>query len=230
MLETAPPEAAGTHASTSRVVLFDFDGVLLHGDAFNLFIRSRYARSWLCRLLALPCVPWVAVMLPFSRRLAARTLVHAALFGMGTRRYHALAAAFAVDLVRHSRRFCRDGLRQLRHHEQAGDRVIVVTGCEEALVGAIMRELGLGEIELCASRLRPTWLGMRTGFHNVGANKLKVLAEHGVHACRCAYTDALQDVPMLKVAAEPVLVNGTPKLCKKMDAALGRVVGRVAWH
>ncbi len=230
MLETVPPPAAGAPASPARVVLFDFDGVLLHGDAFNLFIRNRYARSWLRCLLVLPYVPWLVVMLPFSRRLAARALVHAALFGMSAAHYRARASAYAADLVRHSRRFCRDGLRQLRHHQQAGERVIVVTGCEEALVGAIMRELGLGDVELCASRLRPTWLGMRTGFHNVGANKLKVLAEHGVHACRCAYTDALQDVPMLKVAAEPVLVNGTPKLCKKMDAALGRVVGRVAWH
>lgn len=230
MLETVPPAAAGVRASASHVVLFDFDGVLLHGDAFNLFIRSRYARSWWRCLLVLPCVPWLIVMLPFSRRLAARTLVHVALFGIGARRYRTLAAAFAVELVRHSRRFCRDGLRQLRHHEQAGERVVVVTGCEEVLVGTIMHELGLGEIELCASRLRSTWLGMRTGFHNVGANKLKVLAEHGIHEWRCAYTDALQDAPMLKVAAEPVLVNGTPKLCKKMDAALDRVVGRVAWH
>ena len=230
MLETAPPATAGAHAPTSRVVLFDFDGVLLHGDAFNLFIRSRYTRSWWRGVLALPCVPWLVVMLPFSRRLAARTLVHVALFGVGARRYRALAAAFAVELVRHSRRFCRDGLRQLRHHQQAGDRVIVVTGCAEALVGAIMRELGLGEVELYASRLRPTWLGMRTGFHNIGANKLEVLAEHGVREWRCAYTDALQDAPMLKIAAEPVLVNGTPKLCKKMDAVLGRVVGRVAWY
>lgn len=228
--EPGSPPATGADASVSRVVLFDFDGVLLHGDAFSLFIRSRYARSWWRRLLALPCLPWVALMLPFSRRLAARTLVHAALFGMRPARYRALATAFGQALVHQSRRFCRDGLRQLRHHQQAGDRVIVVTGCEEALVGAIMRELGLGEVEICASRLRSTWLGMRTGFHNIGASKLKALAAKGVATWRVAYTDSLMDVPMLKPAAEPVLVNGTPKQCKKMDAALGRVVGRVAWH
>ncbi|MDE2087178.1 MAG: haloacid dehalogenase-like hydrolase [Xanthomonadaceae bacterium] len=224
------PAAAGDDAALPRVALFDFDGVLLHGDAFGLFIRSRYRRAWLRKLLVVPCLPWLLLMLPFSRRLVSRTLVHVALFGTGEARYRAQAQAFATELVQHSRRFNRDALRQLRRHQQAGDRVIVVTGCEHALVGGILEQLGLGDVELLASRLRATGLGMRTGFHNVGANKLKALAAHGVGAWNVAYTDSLADVPMLKPAAEPVLVNGTPKLCKRMDAALGRVVGRVEWR
>ncbi|NUO73169.1 MAG: haloacid dehalogenase-like hydrolase, partial [Frateuria sp.] len=35
---------------------------------------------------------------------------------------------------------------------------------------------------------------------------------------------------MLRAAAEPVLVNGTPKLCKRIERALGRSIERVAWH
>ena len=225
-----PSVTAEAALPASRVVLFDFDGVLLHGDAFYLFVRSRYARSWLRKLLVLPCLPWLLLQLPFSRRRAARTLVHAALFGTGEARYRAQARAYAAELVQHSRLFNRDALRQLRRHQQSGDRVIVVTGCEQSLVGGILEQLGLGDVELLASRLCPGWAGMRTGFHNVGANKLKALAAHGVREWRLAYSDSLMDVPMLKPAAEPVLVNGTPKLCKKMDAALGRVVGRVAWH
>lgn len=228
--EAAPSATAADAVPAARVVLFDFDGVLLHGDAFHLFVRDRYARAWWRKLLILPCLPWLALLLPFSRRLALRTLVHVALFGTGEAAYRSLAQAYAADLVQHSRRFNRDALRQLRRHQQAGDRVIVVTGCEQALVGSILEQLGLGELELLASRLRATGLGMRTGFHNIGANKLKALTAHGVDAWQVAYSDSLQDAPMLKGAAEPVLVNGTPKLCKKMDAALGRVVGRVAWH
>lgn len=225
-----PPAAAGEGTVAQRVVLFDFDGVLLHGDAFELFIRDRYRRSWLRKLLVLPCLPWLLLVLPFSRRIAARTLVHAALCATGEKRYQAQARAFACGLVQNSRRCNRDALRQLRRHQQAGDRVIVVTGCEQALVGGILAQLGLGDVELLASRLRSTVLGMRTGFHNIGANKLKALSTHGVRGWQVAYTDSLMDVPMLRPAVEPVLVNGTPRLCKKMDAALGRVVGRVEWQ
>lgn len=226
-----PPQVAAADARpASRVVLFDFDGVLLHGDAFYLFVRERFVRSWLRQLLVLPCLPWLLLQLPFSRRRAARTLVHVALFAVREHAYQQHARAFAADLVQHSRLFNRDALRQLRLHQQAGDRVLVVTGCEQALVGGILDQLGLHEVERLASRLRPTWLGMRTGFHNIGAAKLKALSAHGVSEWQLAYTDSLMDVPMLRSAAEPVLVNGTPRLCKKMDAALGRVVGRVAWH
>ncbi len=228
--DMAPPVAARDDVPARRVVLFDFDGVLLHGDAFYLFIRSRYARSWLRKLLVLPCLPWLLLQLPFSRRRAARTLVHAALFGTGEPRYRAQARAFAAELVQRSRLFNRDALRTLRRHQQAGDRVIVVTGCEQALVGGILEQLGLDDIELLASRLHPGWTGMRTGFHNIGANKLKALAGHGVSAWQIAYGDSMYDADMLKQAAEPVLVNGTPKLCKKMDAALGRVAARVEWR
>jgi len=228
--DMASSATVGTDVPAQRVVLFDFDGVLLHGDAFYLFIRSRYARSWLRKLLVLPCLPWLLLQLPFSRRRVARTLVHAALFGTGEQRYQAQARTYAAEMVQHSRLFNRDALRTLRRHQQAGDRVIVVTGCEQALVGGILEQLGLGNVELLASRLRATGLGMRTGFHNIGANKLKALSAHGVTAWQQAYSDSLMDVPMLRPAAEPVLVNGTPKLCKKMDVALGRVVGRVAWR
>jgi phosphatidylglycerophosphatase C len=34
---------------------------------------------------------------------------------------------------------------------------------------------------------------------------------------------------MLKPAAEVVLVNGTPTLCRKVEKALGRAISRVDW-
>jgi hypothetical protein len=43
MIETAVSDDAVD--SRQRVVLFDFDGVLLRGDAFAEFVRSRFRRS-----------------------------------------------------------------------------------------------------------------------------------------------------------------------------------------
>lgn len=213
----------------SRVVLFDFDGVLIHGDAFGLFMRDRYRRSLLRKLLVLPTVPWLLLGLTISWRLPVRTLVHVNLLGVNVRRYEAEARAFAAQLVRRPRMFSRDALLALRRHQAAGDRVIVVTGCEDNLVRAILDELGLSNLEVFASQLRSGWLGMRVGLHNVGKRKLQSLAEHGIHVWRLAYTDSSHDIPMLKPAAEAVLVNGTPKLCMTIEKALGRSITRVDW-
>lgn len=226
------PETAGAAptAPLPRVVVFDFDGVLIHGDAFYLFMRDRYRRSPLRKLLALLALPWLLLCLPFSRRLPVRSLVHIGLLGLNQSRYAAAAQAFAIDLTRRPGQFCRDGLQALRRHQAAGDRVLVVTGCEHALVSGILAELGLGGIEVLASQLQPGWLGMRVGLHNVGRRKPIRLAAHGVNAWQLAYGDSIYDIAMLKVANEAVLVNATPKLCKKVERALGRSVTRVEWQ
>ncbi|MEO9077721.1 MAG: HAD family hydrolase [Rhodanobacter sp.] len=226
-VDKQPPDGAGE--ASPRVVLFDFDGVLIRGDAFYLFMRERYARSLWRRLLAFLISPLSLFLLPFSRRWPLRMMVRIALFGLDERRYHAAAKAFGISLARRSRLFCRDGLRRLRQHQTQGDRVIVVTGCEHHLVSAILQELGLTQIEVLASTLRPGWVGMRPLRHNVGSRKVQTLNEYGVGAWQVAYGDSMYDVAMLKLASEAVLVNGSPALCKKVEKALGRAVSRVEW-
>jgi len=223
------PTAAEVAVVAPRTVLFDFDGVLIHGDAFYLFMRERYRRSWLRKLGALVALPWMLLVVPFSRKLAERALVHVGLIGLNEHRYRAAAEAFGASLVRRPKQFCRDGLSALRRHQAAGDRVIVVTGCEHVLVSHILAQLGLGDIDVLASHLRPGPLGMRVKLHNVGRRKPAQLAAFGVSEWHVAYSDSLTDAPMLKPAAEAVLVNGTPKLCKKLEKALGRTITRVDW-
>jgi phosphatidylglycerophosphatase C len=229
MLKEEAPVSADVSAASPRVVLFDFDGVLIHGDSFYLFMRERYRRAPWRSLLALLSLPLLLLQLPFSRRLPVRVLVRIALLGLGQQRYQAAANAFAATLSRRPRQFCRDGLQALRRHQTQGDRVIVVTGCEHALVSGILQELGLTDLEILASQLRPGWLGMRPLRHNVGRRKVQSLAEHGLTAWQVAYGDSMYDVAMLKLASEAVLVNGTPVLCKKVEKALGRPITRVEW-
>jgi phosphatidylglycerophosphatase C len=226
----AAPDDAGADDRASRIVLFDFDGVLFQGDSFSMFMRHRYKQSWLSKILAVVTMPWWLPCLLFSRWWAARTLVHVALFGMGQKRYQQLAEDFADQLVRRPRQFYRDGLQTLRRHVAEGDEVIVVTGCEQMLAARLLVQLGLSEVGVIGSQLKPGWSGMRVKVHNVGRRKVQSLAARGVKAWRAAYGDSMLDAPMLKQAREAVLVNGTPKLCKRVEKALGRSVTRVAWY
>lgn len=215
-------------AGAVPVVLFEFDGVLTHADTFALFVRERYRNPWR-KLLALLALPWLLLLWPLTRRLR-RSLVRVALLGLDERRYRSAAESFAAQLARRPGHVCRDGVRALRRHQAAGERVILVTGCEHTLVESLLAQLGLKNVELVASRLLPGWLGMRLAHRNVAAAKLQALAAHGVPAWRRVYGVSLDDVPMLKAAAEPVLVNGDPKLCKRIERALGRAVERADWH
>lgn len=220
----------GMQATTPRVVLFDFDGVLIRGDTFAMFMRNRYAHARWRKGLVLLFSPWFLLLLPFSRRRVLRALVHVGLLGLNEARYRNLAQASAVALVRQPGRFCREGLGALRKHQAAGDLVVIVTGCEESLVRSVLAELGVANVEVLASRLRASRFGMRSDWHNVGRRKVERLAQHGIEAWQVAYSDSSQDLPMLALAAEAVLVNATPKLCKRVEKALGRSVKRAEWR
>jgi phosphatidylglycerophosphatase C len=227
---TNTPESSGADASASRIVLFDFDGVLFHGDSFAMFMRHRYKQSLLSKMLVLLAMPWWLLCFVFSRWWAGRALVHIALFGMGQERYQQAVEEFADHIVRRPRQFCRDGLLALRKHVADGDEVFVVTGCEQALATRLLSQLGLPEVGVIGSQLKPGWSGMRVKVHNVGRRKVQSLAAKGMKNWRVAYGDSKFDIAMLKQAHEPVLVNGTPKLCKRVEKALGRSVSRVAWY
>jgi phosphatidylglycerophosphatase C len=106
---------------------------------------------------------------------------------------------------------------------------VIVTGCEDSLVRGVLAELGVADVDILASRLRPGRFGMRSDWHNVGRRKVELLAEQGIDAWQVAYSDSIQDLPMLALAGEAVLVNATLKLCKRVEKALGRSVTRVEW-
>lgn len=226
---TAPDDAAPAVPAGPRTVLFDLDGVITVADSFGLFMRERYA-GFGRKLLLVPVLPWLALAWLFSWRWTVRTLVRIGLLGLDERRYRDAAQDFAGRLVRRPRQFQRDALSVLRRHQADGDRVVVVTGCERTVARGLLDELGLPEVELVASELVPGWLGMRLKRHNVGRRKLQSLAETGIAHWQRAYGDSALDIPMLKAADQPVLVNASPGLCKQVEKALGRTVERVAWH
>lgn len=221
--------AQGQLPGGPRVVLFDFDGVLTREDTFGLFMRERYAHGWWRKGFVVLAAPWLLLAWPFSRRHVLRSLVHIGLLGLDEARYRELAGAFAGTLVRRPGQFHRAALAALRRHQADGDRVIIVTGCEDALARGVLNALGVRGVEVLASRLRAGRLGMRSDWHNVGRHKIEALARYGIDAWQMAYSDSGEDLPMLAPAAEPVLVNATPRLCMRIEKALGHRVTRVEW-
>jgi phosphatidylglycerophosphatase C len=226
------PESSTNPLGEPRLVLFDFDGTLLHGDAYTMFIRAQYRRAWWRGLLVLPVAP---VLLAISvthrgRRAAARALVRLALLGTGEQHYRERAESFGRELARNSRLFSRLGISMLRRYMHAGDRVLIVTACEEALARAILDELGLDAIELVASQLARGKWGWRVGVHNIGAEKLQQLALRGIRPpWDLAISDSLADLPILTAARGALLVNPDRRTLKRVSAKLGTRLSVAEW-
>ena len=223
----------GAEAGSRRVILFDFDGVLVRGDAFAKWLRERFAQAWWLAIPLLLLAPaWLlASVTSRGRRMSVRVVVALALVGLDEAAYRRAAHAFGRTLARDTRDLSRAAFAALNGHRQAGDRVLVVTGCEETLARAILDELGLASIELVASRVMPGRFGLRVGVRNVGREKLRQLALHGIHPdWDLAYTDSLADLPMLSGARACVLVNPRGDTLARARLRLGNRVTAVDWR
>lgn len=209
-------------------VLFDLDGVLIRGDSFALFMRRRGAVGWrrVSGFLALPAAALLACV-PALRSRAIRLVVRAALVGMAAPEFHRRTQEFGTTLAHEPGRVLPDGVATVRAHLRSGDRVVVVTASEETLVRALLDALGLTAVELVASQV----FGPATVVHNRGEEKVRQLAARGIAAqWQVAYSDSLTDLPMLRGARHPVLVNPKPRNLARARAALGDGVVAVTWR
>jgi phosphatidylglycerophosphatase C len=227
--------ASRTDADTGvrRVILFDFDGVLVRGDAFAKWLRQRFAQAWWLAIPVLLLAPalLLASVTSRGRRMSVRLVVTLALVGLDEATYRRRAHAFGRTLARDTRDLSRAAFAALNAHRQAGDRVLVVTGCEETLARAILDELGLASVELVASHVVPDRLGLRVAVRNVGREKLRQLALHGIHPeWDLAYSDSLVDLPMLAGARASVLVNPRGDTFARATQRLGSRVTAVDWR
>jgi phosphatidylglycerophosphatase C len=220
-------------AGAQSVVLFDFDGVLFKGDAFTALMRHHCTRAWWRVVLASPLL---LVTLPFlwlrrTRSGAVRFIVRLALLGFSLSRYRTLAQDFGRTLARDARHFSRQSLAALNAHRHAGARVIVVSGCEETLARTILDELGLGQIELVASRLAEGRFGVRVAVRNVGVEKAHQLGRRGVRPpWDVAYSDSLADLPILAAARSAFLVNPDRQMLARVSPRLKGRLSIVEWQ
>jgi phosphatidylglycerophosphatase C len=209
-------------------IVFDFDGVLIHGDSFAAFVRARLTGSVARFAFAAPAL--ALLLTRPTRRIAVSHCVRVALFGLDARRYEEAIDFFAAQLHARPGHVIAQGVARARQHLAAGNRVVVVTGCETRLARCLLDHMGLRDVELVASRLCDGRFGLRPELHNVGAEKCRQLQLIGIMPRWWrAYSDSIADLPLLECAEEPVLINADEGLHARVSGALGREVAVESW-
>ncbi|MCE3004377.1 MAG: haloacid dehalogenase-like hydrolase [Xanthomonadaceae bacterium] len=220
-------------APGGRLVLFDFDGVIVAGDSFAAWLRReglkpplRRLAGWLAAPVGLPLMAF-----PATLSLGARLFLHAAVQGADPAVLRASLDAWGRALARRPGRVIGDGLAALRAHVAAGDRVAVVSGTESTLLRAVLDELGVVGVGIVASELDLDGRFARVRRHCFGAGKLHALAAAGIEPpWDVAYSDSPNDLPLLRHAREAVCVNWRTADRSRACAAPGGAVRFVDWR
>jgi phosphatidylglycerophosphatase C len=206
-------------ASTRRVAVFDLDDTLVRGDSFAQFTRHLLFRQRWRAAVSLVLAPLLVPMLFLSptRRVAITGFLWLASAGLSEAQFTALAEQFAAT---HAQKRIAVALDRLQRHLATGDRVIIVTACADPLAAAICAELGLGEVEVIAARLRAGRTGMWPALGCRGAQKVQRLRDAGVALpVDYAYTDSLSDLPLLRAATHRYLIEPSAQDLTRLQAA-----------
>jgi phosphatidylglycerophosphatase C len=198
-------------AAERPLAVFDLDGTLTRRDTFLPFLISygwRHGR-WLA-LLSLPFWVGLYACRLLSDRAAKQRVLIAFLRGQSR-----------AKIARHAEWFCRswvggrlreDVVERLRAHQQAGDRVILLSASPEVYVPAIGRMLAINEV-LCTRVVGSDerWDGALLGSNCKGEAKVQHLVEHLATSRppsgSWAYGDSSSDLPLLRWVENGVLVK-----------------------
>lgn len=203
--------ASTTARDRAQVVVFDFDHTLYDGDSGGHLCAWLIRRSWWRTLLALLAAPVLGPMVAFlpTRRIGISGFIWIGTVGMPRGRMldDAIGRYVALQAGQIRARLLPVALDVLRRHLEVGDRVVIATGAPPELARAILGFVAHEHVPVIG-----TAVGRRLGAiiairHCHAEEKMRMLREHGYDRIDIAYSDSSADLPLLRAARSPVVVN-----------------------
>ncbi|MGH8026367.1 MAG: haloacid dehalogenase-like hydrolase [Pseudoxanthomonas sp.] len=204
-----------TPRDDAPVVVFDFDHTLYDGDSFGHVLRWLLKRNPLRLLAALLATPVLGPMVAFlpTRRHGISGYVWIGTFGLhGRRSFDAMLDLYVdthKDEIRD--RLLPTALDVLRGHRASGDRVVIATGAPPELARAILAFVTHQDVPVIGTAVGPRFGAMGARRHCHNEEKVRMLQERGYGEIAVAYSDSSADLPLLKAARAPVVVNPKAK-------------------
>lgn len=198
--------------ANAPLVVFDFDHTLYDGDSGGHLFAWLVRRSWWRTLLALLIAPVFAPMIAFlpTRRHGIGAFVWAGTVGF--HRPRDLDALIDRYVATHTEqikpRLLPIALNVMHRHRAQGDRIVIATGAPPELARAILKFVAHEDIPVVGTEVKPRLGGIGASRHCHNEMKMTMLREAGFNGpIAVAYSDSSADLPLLKAAEKPVVVN-----------------------
>ncbi|WP_447938585.1 HAD-IB family phosphatase [Pseudoxanthomonas mexicana] len=196
------------------VVVFDFDHTLYDGDSGGHLVAWLIRRNPLRAVMAIAASIVLGPMVAFlpTRRRGISGYIWIGTFGLhGRRSFDALIDQY-VDTHREEvqQRLLPHALEVFREHRAAGDRVVVATGAPPELARAILSFVAHEDVPVIGTAVGPRFGAVVATRHCHNEEKMRMLRERGYGEIAVAYSDSSADLPLLKAARAPVVVNPKP--------------------
>jgi phosphatidylglycerophosphatase C len=213
------------------VAVFDLDGTLTHRDTLLPYVCGYLLRHpWrLPRLLGVLPAALRFVFGGRDRAALKSAFIRTSLGGVARAELEPWTARFVVRLRAHG--LSRDALARLERHRSAGDFLVLLSASTDLYVPQLARALGFAQsictgVEWQEDRL----IGRLSTPNRRGEEKVRCVerlrAQHPLRLI-AAYGNAASDIPHLRMADRPLLVNGS-RGARAAAAAYG--IPRESWR
>ena len=193
------------------LIVFDFDHTLYDGDSGSHLFAWLIRRRWWRQLLALLLAPVFGPMVAFlpTRRVGISGFVWAGTVGLHrVRDLDTLIDAYVAIHVEDIRaRLLPVALEVFHAHRARGDRVVVATGAPPELARAILAFAAHEDVPVVGTLAGPRLGAVVAARHCHNEEKMRMLRELGWGDIDIAYSDSSADLPLLRAARSPVVVN-----------------------
>ncbi|MEL1262781.1 HAD-IB family phosphatase [Pseudoxanthomonas putridarboris] len=210
MSESAYP----TPRAEAPLVVFDFDHTLYDGDSGGHLVKWLIQRNPLRILAALAASVVLGPMVAYlpTRRRGISGYIWIGTFGLhGRRGFDALIDQYvATHREEVQQRLLPQALEVFREHRANGDRVVVATGAPPELARAILSFVAHEDVPVIGTAVGPRFGAVVATRHCHNEEKMRMLRERGYGDVAVAYSDSSADLPLLKAAHAPVVVNPKP--------------------
>jgi phosphatidylglycerophosphatase C len=211
------------------VVVFDFDGTLVHGDSVTGFAIEYLRRRPLRLLCMLPFLPLALVLMLAGRTRSPGVSFFWWLLTWGTRTRVVGEALRAYTRGTLAQRGNAATLAALAEHAKQGHAVIVATAAPACVVRYLLRARGLPPARVVGTLLKRRLGGLVASPHCIGAVKVRELERRfGVTRWSEVYSDSALDLPLMRGARAVTLVEPNAMSRSLVERALaGKISLRV---
>lgn len=215
-------------AGPANLVLFDFDDTLVYGDTgARMILQLGKQRIWPL-FLSVIVSPIALPLLLFSsstRRFGASIYLWLSTVGMSQKKIDDCLERLAKKIANQPGQYhIGKTWKHLYDHMNAGDKVVIVTGCWESLAKRIVDLMGIKNIKIIGSQQKRWMGGYISHSHCYGKNKLTHLSKAGFYPpWAFAYSDSFSDIHLLRHADTACLIKPSRRTLTKVRQLLSTI-------
>jgi hypothetical protein len=232
-------KSCSTVEKPCNYAIFDFDGTVVSRNTGSVFYQWM-AKHSLVRVIALTfCLP---ILVPL--RIFAFFTNSPLAQSLGLNIVCLVSTSFLkIPLFRLRRRFIAyyfscggakvhpQAIDRIRHHQQQGDTVVIISGCPHWILHGVARHIGIHNVILIGSKVDFSWKGLLLKQHCHQKNKVRMALDHGIDLSRChyGYSDSPTDAAILQHCKQVVLVNSNVISSALLQLQLPTPLSRETW-